>query len=154
MLVSAIQQSDSVTYVCAYFFIFFSIMVYPKILNIVFHALCRTLLFIHTIYWYGSLYLLIPNSWSAPLSHPVPCGHLVLCVCESVSVLEVSSFVPYFGLHLLGGVMYEHVYQDHSPFVWWSLGPSTSLQTSFHSFLWLSSIALEKAMAPHSSVLA
>ena len=35
MLVSAVQQNDSVIHMCALFFVFFSIMVYHKILNIV-----------------------------------------------------------------------------------------------------------------------
>ena len=35
VLVSAIQQSDSVIHICTFFFILFSIMVYARILNIV-----------------------------------------------------------------------------------------------------------------------
>ena len=60
-LISAVQQSDSVIHS---FLIFFSIMVYHRILNTVLYAISRTLLFIHSIY--NSLHLLTPNSYSIP----------------------------------------------------------------------------------------
>ena len=34
VLISAVQQSDSFIHTCTYFFIFFSIMIYHRILNI------------------------------------------------------------------------------------------------------------------------
>ena len=55
----------SCTYIYAFFFIFFSIMFYHRILNIV---PSRTLLFIHSLY--NSSHLLIPNCQSIP--PPVP----------------------------------------------------------------------------------
>ena len=39
VLVSGVQQSDSVMYIYVFFFIFFSIIVYYKILNIVPYAI-------------------------------------------------------------------------------------------------------------------
>ena len=35
VLISAVQQSDSVIHIYTFFFIFFVIMVYPRVLNIV-----------------------------------------------------------------------------------------------------------------------
>ena len=35
VLISAVQQSDSVMHICTFFFVSFSIMVYNQILNIV-----------------------------------------------------------------------------------------------------------------------
>ena len=35
VLISAVQQSDSVIHIYTFFFIFFSIMLYPRVLNIV-----------------------------------------------------------------------------------------------------------------------
>ena len=53
------------SYIYIFFFIFFSIMAYHRIVNIVFPMLySRILLFIHSIY--SSLHLLIPNSQSFP----------------------------------------------------------------------------------------
>ena len=69
VLVSGTQQSDSIidihTHIC--FFIFFSIMVYYRILN---RVPCATHwgLVIYSIY--NSLHLLITNSQSIPLLHP------------------------------------------------------------------------------------
>ena len=69
MLISAVQQSDSVIHID--FFIFFCIMVYHRIWNVVASAMeqdLRTLLFIHHVCdsW------LVPNSQSFP---PQPCGN-------------------------------------------------------------------------------
>ena len=84
MLISAIQQSDSVTHTYI-FFTFFSIMVYHRMLNIVLYS--RTLLSIHFLC--NSLYLLIPNSQSFPPLSPLPLGNCtsVLYFCESIFVL-------------------------------------------------------------------
>ena len=51
-----------------FFFMFFSVMVYLRILNIVPHAINRTLLFTYSIY--NSLYLLLP--YSQPILHTSP----------------------------------------------------------------------------------
>lgn len=63
------------------FFIFFSIMVDHRILNIVPYATSGTLFFIHSMY--NSLHLLTPNFQSFP---PLPLGSKsVLWIFESVS---------------------------------------------------------------------
>ena len=65
---------------------FFSVMVYHKILNIVPCTIyIWALLFIHSIY--NSLHLLTPTSQSTPLPPFLPLGKhkSVLYVCESVS---------------------------------------------------------------------
>ena len=60
----------------------------------------RTLLFIHPIY--NSLQLLTANSHYIPPPLRLPLGNhtSVLYVCESVSVLWISSFVSYFKFHI------------------------------------------------------
>ena len=90
MLIFTIQQSDSFIHIYTFFFIFFSIMVYHRILNM---APCArgTLLSSHSLY--NSLHLLILNSQS---TLPPPSPHLlgnyspVLYVCESVSITQIS----------------------------------------------------------------
>ena len=75
----------SYTYICTLFFIFFSIIVYHRILNIVPCAACRILLFLHPMY--NSLHLLIPNSQSNPppaLSPLATNPKSVPYVCNSV----------------------------------------------------------------------
>ena len=72
-------------------------MVYHRILNIVpvlYHR-CLSIL-------YNSLHLLIPNSQSFPSWHFLPLDNhsSVLCVCESISALQVCSFVSYFTSHI------------------------------------------------------
>ena len=70
VLISAVQQSDSVIYVYYIFsFMFFSVMVYIRILNIVPHAISRTLLLTYSIY--NSLYLLVPYSQPILLTSPL-----------------------------------------------------------------------------------
>ena len=59
MLISGVQQSDSV--ISIYIFIFFSIRVYDKILNIVACAIQSDLV-IYPFYKQYFVYLLIPNS--------------------------------------------------------------------------------------------
>ena len=66
-------------------------MVYHRILNVVPTLYSRTLLFIHPIY--NSLPLLIPNSHSILPSPALWQTQCVLCVCKSVSVSYLSSFV-------------------------------------------------------------
>ena len=71
---------------------FFSVMVYYRILNVPV-LYCRTMLFICLVY--DSLHLLIPNFLSiSPPSPPFGKPESVLCVRESVSVSQISSFVP------------------------------------------------------------
>ena len=86
MLISAVQESDSIIHIYTFFFIFFSIIVitgywieFPVLYS-------RTLSFILSIY--NSLHLLIPNSQSVPPPPFFPLGNhkSVLYVCESVSV--------------------------------------------------------------------
>ena len=64
VLVSTVQQSDSVIHIYTFFLLFFSVMVYPRILNRV------PLLSIHSLY--NSLHLLTPNSHSIPPPPPPP----------------------------------------------------------------------------------
>ena len=79
-----------------FFFIFFFFMVYYRILNIVLWLYSRTLLFIYFVY--NCLHLLVPNSWFIPLPPHFPIGNckFVFYFCESVSLLEISSFVSFF----------------------------------------------------------
>ena len=60
----------------------------------------RTLSFTHPVY--KSLPLLTPKSHSIPLRPLLPLGNYKsdLCVCESVSVLSISSFVSYFRFYI------------------------------------------------------
>ena len=62
--IPAVQQSDSFIHICTFFFLFFSIMVYHRILNIVPYMVGSCCLF---ILQNKSLHLLIPNSQSIPL---------------------------------------------------------------------------------------
>ena len=71
VLISAVQQSDSFIHIYIYsFLIFFSIVVYPRKLDIVPWLYSRTLLFIHSKC--NSLHLPTPNSQSIPLPPPPP----------------------------------------------------------------------------------
>ena len=81
-------------------FILFSIVVYYRVFNV---APCpiysRTLLLIHPIC--NSLYLLIPNSQPI-LPHPrsLLVTTNLFSVCDSISISEMGSFVPYFRFHI------------------------------------------------------
>ena len=99
-LISAIQQSDSVIHLYIFFFIFFSIVIYHGILIQFFVLYNRALLFIHPIY--NSLYLLTSISHSNPPPPPSPLGNhkSVPYDCESVSILQIGSFVSYFRFHI------------------------------------------------------
>ena len=72
-------------YIHMFFFIFFSIVIYLRILNVVPCTIqcSRTLLFIHPIYNVSNLHMLILNSQS--ILHPWQSQ--VCSVCESVSAL-------------------------------------------------------------------
>ena len=97
MLITAVQQSDSVAHTHTHTHTHIYIYIYTHIL---FHVLChynlswiqfpvlynKTLLFIY--YMYTSLYLLIPNSQSNPLSLPIfllsyllYCSQVIWAVC-------------------------------------------------------------------------
>jgi len=104
MLISAVQQSDSVIYIYIYIyiythtlsFIFLSLMVYHRIFSIVSCAISKT--FIHSVY--NSLHLLIPNSHSIPPPSPIALGNhrSVFYVYDSISASQTGSFLPYFRL--------------------------------------------------------
>ena len=85
MLISAVQQSDSVIHIYILFHILFH---YGLSQDIEYSSLCYTVgtLFIHSIY--NSLHLLNPNSQSILPSPLLPLGNhkSILYVCESVSV--------------------------------------------------------------------
>ena len=84
MPVSAVQQSYTHLYIKKY--IFFSIMIYPRRLDVARVQCSRTLLFIHSKC--NSLHLPPLNSQSIPPPLPLPLVNHEsdLCVCEPVSV--------------------------------------------------------------------
>ena len=116
-----------------FFFIFFSIVVYLRILNV---APCtmqysRTL-FIYPIYNGNNLHMLISSSHSI-----LPPRQSQVCfVCESVSVWQICSFVSYFRFHrevVSYGICLS--LSDLLHLVSQSLGPFELLQVAlFHSF--------------------
>ena len=61
MLNFALQQSDSVIYIYPFFFIFFSIMTYPRILNIVPGAVQYELVFIRCACFLSTYFLHLPT---------------------------------------------------------------------------------------------
>ena len=61
VLISALQQSDSVIDIYPFFFIFFSIMAYPGILNIVPCAVQYDLVFIRCAYFLITYFLHLPT---------------------------------------------------------------------------------------------
>ena len=85
MLIVAVQHSDSVIYIYS-FFIFFSILVYHRILSIVLFPVLhsRTMLFNHSLY--NSLRVLTPTSlsilppthspWQPPVCSLIPLSHI------------------------------------------------------------------------------
>ena len=86
-------------YIYTFFFIFFSIMVYYRTLNIVPCAIQQDLV-VYPFY----IYQFASANSKFPI-HPSPTISLgncksVLNVCEPVSVLQISSFVPYFRFHV------------------------------------------------------
>ena len=82
VLISAVEQNDSVIHMCTFFFIFFSTMAYPRILNIVPCAIQWDLV-VYLSYIYNSLLLLTPNSHPFP---PPTCSPLAATNLFSVSV--------------------------------------------------------------------
>ena len=61
VLIFALQQSDSVIHIYPFFFIFFSIMAYPRILNIVPCAVQYDLVFIRCAYFLITYFLHLPT---------------------------------------------------------------------------------------------
>ena len=92
VLISALQQSESVIYIYAYIFIFFSLTAYPRLLFPLLYS--TTLLIIHSIC--SSLPPLTKKSQSIPFPSALLLGNdkYVLCVWESV--LYVGSLMTYF----------------------------------------------------------
>ena len=86
VLVSAVQQTDSLIHICILFFAFFSIMFYHRILNRAPCACSRILLFTHFIY--DSLHLLTLNS--NPSLTPFS---LLLGNCMSILYVGQDSFM-------------------------------------------------------------
>ena len=93
MLISGIQQSDYI-YIYIYFFSYSFPLVYHRILNVVPYAICKTLLFIHSIY--SSLQLLISNSQSLPLPHALATTRL-FPISVSLFLLHRASQVALVG---------------------------------------------------------
>ena len=95
VLVSGVQHSDSIT----------QILFHPSLSqdtergSPVRHS--KALLFIY--FTHSSLYLLVPNAPIIPPAPPFPplVTLSLFSVPESVSVLEISSFVSYYGFHIL-----------------------------------------------------
>ena len=90
--ISAVQQGDSVIHRDILFFIFFSIMVYPRRLDIVPCAIDRTLLFIHSKC--NSLHLLTPNSLSIPVHTPSLATTSLFSSSKSSLVFNSPSRLP------------------------------------------------------------
>ena len=89
VIIPAVQQSDSVIHIYTFFFIFFSIMVYHRKLNIVSCAFySRTLLSVHSLY--NSSHMLPPNSQSVPSPIPPPLA------TTSLFSMSVSLFLDRF----------------------------------------------------------
>ena len=61
LLISPVQQSDSIIHIYAFFFILFSIMVYHRILNIFPYAIQQEYLVVYP-FIYNSFCLLVPDS--------------------------------------------------------------------------------------------
>ena len=122
------------------FKILFSIMVYHRIMNIVLYI--RTLLFIHSKW--KSLHIHTTSNHPSPSPPPLGSHKSVFYVYESVSVLQINSFVSYFRFHIwVKSYDICLSLSDLLHLVWQFLGPSMLHQMALlHSFLWLSSIPL------------
>ena len=97
---NAVQWSDSVIHTSILFSFFFHID-YHRILGRAPCAYSRSLLASHSIY--HSVHMPIPNP--SPPSPPVPCDpfgnhKVVLKVHDTVSIMQMSSFVSFFSFHI------------------------------------------------------
>ena len=99
VLISTVQQSDSVIPIHIFLFIFFFIMVYHRMPNIVPCAIqWDPVVYPFCIYQFASAspkLLIHPFSTTSPLATTS-----LFSVCESVSVLQISSFVSYFRFYI------------------------------------------------------
>ena len=78
-----------------YIFIFFQIPFHHRFLQDVLYS--RSLLFIS--FMHSSMYMLIPHiSHILPITIPSDKHNFVFYVCESISVLEISSFILFFSI--------------------------------------------------------
>ena len=91
-VISAVQQNNSVIHTYTFFFMFFSIMVHPRILNIVPYTIQDL---VHPIYM-SQFAFTNPKLPVHPRPTPPPGNHKSdLCVRESASVLQTGLFVSY-----------------------------------------------------------
>ena len=99
LLVSVVQNSNSVKHIHTFSFIFFPIIIYHRILNIVSCAIQQNFSFIHSLY--NSLHLLTQLPIHPSLTS-LSLGSLksTLNICESVSVSQICSSVLYFRFHI------------------------------------------------------
>ena len=106
VLVSGVEQSDSVIYIiyimyiCIYIYIYILFQVlflYRLLQNIEFPMLYGRFLLV-ICYIYSSVYMLIPTSWFILAHFPFGNHKFVFYVCGSISILYRSSFVSIFFL--------------------------------------------------------
>ena len=104
MLISAVQQSDSVTYMHTFFFIFFSTMVYHRVFSIVLCAVgpcCLSILFF--IYINLFIYLWLRWIFIAALGLSLVGGEQGLpFVAVPELLIAVASLVVEHGLYACG----------------------------------------------------
>ena len=99
---------------CIFFFIFFSIMVYPRRLDIVPCAIELNLVFIHSKC--NILHLLTPNSQSIPPPWQ-PQVWSILYVYESVSVWKIGSFFAMFQIWNVSDIVFVFLFLTY--FTWY-----------------------------------
>ena len=101
MPVSAVQQSDSVIHIYTLFF--YILFHYGLSQDIKYSSLCYTLgpCCSSIRYVIVCIYQLQTPRIFLSLPYPLLGNHRsVLYVCESVSILQIGSFVPYFRFHI------------------------------------------------------
>ena len=98
VLISALRQSDVV--ILTFFFMFFSIVVYHSTLTMVPYTRQQDVVF----YPFCIEQFASPNPklliHPSPTCFPVGSHKCILYVCDSLSVLQISSFVSYFRFHI------------------------------------------------------